>query len=374
MADLTVPSQAPKGAPIVMESDFSYTPPPEADPREVQEFRQAARDSIADIEAEFAASQAEERAREYGLDEPETPGDTEAPAPTETAPAPETPTAGEEDGDPKLARSIERLVQREVEVQAREARIKSIEGENASLRAQVAKFQAEAPPAEILAQFEHSPIAALKALGKNPQHIIRLAIAEDLKERGQPVPPELQTLLQNAHYESRMAALEAREMQQRQAEAARQEYNAFYLGTEAYVKQHVAASSKMPHLAKSVAADPAWVHSEIMEEIARDARTWVAGNPDRQPITFEQAALNVEARCAKMAALLGSGAGSAQVTTTTQVQKPVGTSSTPPQPKPPAQPLKPWQRKEGNIYDDGIKEALREFNRVEAASRGQPRY
>lgn len=337
-AAITIPAEA---------SAFNYNPPPSEDPQDQQDFRQSLLDVTKEIEAEWAPT-------------PEVEADPEAPveqAPEVAAPAPEPAEA------PEIAKGMDRLVQREVALQAKEAAFQARESEVTGLRAELTKLRGAMPAQEINDRLRHSPSEAIKALGHNPETVVRLMIAEQLKASGQPVPAELQKAVEQAAYDRRVAELEMRLANTERDRVAAADFNTLQLGAREYVKQPEGLKAT-PLLAAITKKNPDAVHQEIMEEILLDARNRMSADPNGRPITYEQAARQVETRWAKLKAILVDQAP------VDAKQAPVGTK-TPPQTKPPTKPLRPWERNGSDIGEQGIQEALREYNRLEAARKAQ---
>lgn len=350
---------------LTMESDLSYTPPPAANPAEQAEFDQSLKDVISEIEGEWAGGR-------------ETPDETPAEVkPDEPAVEPEKATA-EVAKDPAEERGFDRLVQREVALQARESAFQAREARVQSLESELASLRKAVPSKDLQEKFAYSPSEAVKALGHDPETVVRLLLAETLQARGEKVPEALKKFVGEAATTRRIRALEEQLAQKNQAEAASQEFNALQLGGLEYVKTVDSGQEwkQMPTLAKAAKSAGDRVHRAIMEEILADAQRRVSADPAGQPMTYAQAARNVEARWADMRAFFSSldnpGAGGPSTTAaTTQSTKPnTGTGNTPPQPKPPAKPIAPWQKPK-NLESQGIDEAIREFNRLEAEARSR---
>lgn len=333
-AAITIPAES---------SAFNYNPPPADDPADQLEFRQSLADVTKQIEEEWAA--------------PADPT-TDEPAPV---PAVETPPA--EPTEAPVAQGMDRLVQREVALQAKEASFQAREGKVSGLEAELTKLRAQMPAAEVNERLRHSPSEAIKALGHNPETVVRLMIAEQLKASGQPVPSELQKVVEQAGYDRRVAELESRLASTERDRVAAAEFNALQLGAREYVKQTEGLKA-MPLLAAITKKNPDAVHQEIMEEILLDARNRMSADPNGRAISYEQAARQVEARWSKLQAIFTD-----QASTDTK-QAPVVTKA-PPQTKPPTKPLRPWERNGSDLGEQGIQEALREYNRLEVARKAQ---
>lgn len=338
-------------APVVAESDFSYEPPAGPDPSEQDAFSQSLKDIVSEIEGEYNSDETPEfTEEELAADETEAP---EAETPAEPI---------EEKDDPAVARGMERLVAREVAIQAREAAIQAKEQRFAALEQELTQLRAQAPQQQLLEDFDHSPTAAVTALGKDPKTVIRLMLAEQLEAEGKEVPAELKEFVREAKYNRRVSQLERQLAQKSKAEQDMMEYRAVDLGAQEHVKTLV-GSKDVPTLAKIAASNPARAHQEIMEEIQRDARARMAAEPNGRPISYAEATTRAEKRLAELSGLFVPASTEA-TKPASAVKKPI-----PPQQKPPVRPLKPWEKKDDDLYKRGIDEAVREYHLSEAKAR-----
>lgn len=336
--------------PIVAESDFSYEAPPGPDPSEQDNFEQSLKDIVSEIEGEYNP--------EPEFTEEELAGD-------DSSGTPETPAADEKPAeDPAVLRGMERLVAREVALQAKEASFAARESQVASLEAELTKLRAAVPAQRIVEDFDTSPTSAVVALGKDPKMVVRMMIAEQLEAEGKEVPTELKEILRDAKYNRRLAEYERREAQRVQADQAAAEYRAVVLGAVEHAKTLV-GSKDAPTLAKIAASNPDRAQAEIMEEIRRDAQARMAAEPNGKPISYAEATARAEKRLAELSGFLAPAQNDA-TKPAGAVKKPI-----PPQQKPPAKPLRPWEKKDDDLYKRGIDEAVREYHLSEAkAKRG----
>lgn len=331
--------------PQTAESNLTYTPPPEPDQAEYTEFKDALHDSISEIENEYNPTP------EFVEDAAET---------TETAPQPEA-VAEVEPEEPAIARGMERLVAREVALQAKEAAFQAREARVQGLETELATLRTQLPAKDVQERLYHSPSEALKAMGHDPEAIVRLMIAEQLEAAGKPVPPELKEFVKDAATQREIKALRAQVQQNHQAQESAAFFNAVALGAREYVK--TVDSKALPTLAGIAKANPDRAHREIMEEITADARVRLAADPNGQPMTYQDAAKRVETRLAELKSLFGP------VSTQDPTKLVVGKPATPPQQKPPVRPLKPWEKKGDDLLAQGLAEAEREFQRMEAQNK-----
>lgn len=362
------PSQNQNQAPIIAESELTYVPPrQEAD----DGFDQSVRDVISEIEGEQHASQ-------RAAWEAENPADPSVPSPASES-KPEVEAPAEPKPDPALQHGLDRLIQREVALQARESQFAASESEIARIRAENETLKSSVPSKDLVEKFAYSPSEALKALGHDPATIVRVLIAEDLKARNQPVPAELQSFVEKASDRRELMALKAsmaeRDRRDQEAQArshataqAQQEFNVLSAGGVEYVKTHGTGQEwkQMPHLTELAKSNAERAHKEIMEEILRDARTRATADPNGRPMTYADAARKVEARLVDYRSLFGP----AQTAAKTSAQA-AANPQTPPQQKPPVKPLAPWKTRDTSVEDQGLNEAIREYNRLEAEAKAR---
>jgi hypothetical protein len=332
-------------------SQFSYTPPKsEATPDELAEFNDLLKGSINEIADEYAEKPPVEDVVEGdgGKSDPDSGGQDpdDVKAPTDEA----VPT--------EIARGMQQLVQREVQLQAREMVLAQRETQVKALESELASLRQAVPTKDLLEKFDLSPSDALKAMGKDPETVVRLMIAEQLHAKGQPVPEGLQKFVEKAASERRIAALEAQLKQRDEAAKEAQVFSAVQSGAREYVK--TIDGKKMPSLAAIFKSDPDLVHSELMEEIDRQA----SKNPNGQ-LTYETAALEAEKRLARYAKVFSGSAAGTTPTTQASGQKP-----TPPQTKAPAKPIAPWNNPKSD-FDAALNDAIREFHTVEAKNKAR---
>ena len=348
------PQDATNG--LVVNSDFSYTPPPGAAPEEHAEFSQLLKDSIKEIEGEYNPPPEVDETQEAPEAEPEVTPEAEPEAQAD---------------DPAVARGMDRLIQREVALQAKESAFQAREGKVASLEQELATLRTKIPAADVQDKLAYSPSEVIKALGHDPKMIVRLMLAEQMAADGQEIPPALKEFVQHAEGQRKTKAVEA-EVAQLKAQLADKQrldqatayFNTVALGARAYVEKQVDAKT-LPTLAGIAKVNPDRVHREIMEEITNDARGRASADPNGEPLTYPEAAKRVEARLADYVALVQTRPG------TTQAPTGAGRPTLRPTTQPPAKPLKPWETPATDIYKQGIAEAEREFLKVEAANRAR---
>lgn len=344
-------------APVTQgQSAITYEPPAQAPVEEHQIFSDNLHDVISQIDEEYTPDPLE---GDEGATVDETP----------QAEVPAEPTPDKE--DPTVARGVERLVQREIALQQREQVFQAALTQYDSMKAELAQFRAKPAVSSALEQLPHSPSEAIKALGHDPAHVVRLMIAEQLRAEGKEVPVALREALQEAEGRRRdsltnnkIKELEEKLAQKEAAQTSSMHFNGITAGAHEYIKAFAKpdvaqkAGKEMPEVARLAAASPDVLHNEIMEEIVKDARARSAADPNGAPLTYEQAAKLVEAKLARYKSLFGP-------TQNAQPTKQAQGRNAPPQTKPPVAPLKPWQTA-GNELENALKDAEREFYRSEA--------
>src|SRR5512139_3092741 len=257
--------------------------------------------------------------------------------------------------DPKLARGIQRVVQRELAAKAeREAADRAI-AEMKALKAELEQYRDLKSTKEIADLMDIDTVGALKAMGKDPDTIIKLALAQQL---GDNAPAALKEFAREANTKREIAALRNQLAAQEQEKRAAAYFNTVQTGAREYVNT---LGDRTPTLASVAKADPDYVRDEIMEEIVAEARKQAATNPDGEPISYEEAAKRVEARLSRVAKLL-----KVQNSTNTAPKIASKPGRTPPTTKPAAKPIVPWARRNDSIEEQGLAEAMRIFEMEEA--------
>lgn len=357
---------------LITESDLNLSyelPDNSPDP----DFRRQEAQAIDDIVSEFySGDDSDPEEPQVGLsgepDEGTEDGSAEDPADGENEAEAEQGTAKPEDDaepEPGVARGIERLVQRELKAQAREAAAEAREVAARKAEDELKSLKGLKPTAELQAQMEDDPYGALKALGKDPEHVVRVIMAQSLKEAGEEVPDSLKKYLKDSSDNRRIKALEAKIAEQERAQAASVYYKTQEDGAREYVTKKVDVK-KFPTVADGIKADPEFTFREVWEEIIRDSQARAAQDPNGDPMSPEQAVANVEAKWARYKALFGGQVPNGRVTDPTKIA-PGPLKKTPPQTKS-ARPLAPWQQRtpQDDPYESGIQEAMREYNTMEA--------
>lgn len=311
----------------------------------------------------MAESYIKEFAKEFNATEVETaPVDSAAP-PTEqenSVAAPETPPVVEAKPE---ERGLERLVEREVALRTREQEISTKESRLAALEAEIQALKGRSLSDDLLQKAEYAPEEVLKALGLDPEMVVRQVIANRL---GPDAPPEIKQTVESAQIKKQLNELkrELAEHQQR-AQAAQ-----FVAQVEAGARQYVekGLSENVPTVAAVAKANPMKVYREILEEIAQDANVKTARGLGGDVLTYDEAAKRVEARWSEFKTYFAPPAPSTPTPASTPVSQTTSTGAPKPNPpatKPPDRPIAPWLQR-GEIEDEGIKAAVAEYNRLES--------
>jgi hypothetical protein len=326
---------------------------------------------IADVEQEFLdedlAAMPDEAPEVDASEQSEEPAADEGEQPAEDA-------APDEEAD----RGTERLVKREVELRlkedalkAREAKLDATEQENAQLKQKLADVEARIPT-DFLDSLRANPWEALEGVGYDPEHIVRVVLAQKLQKQGKEVPKELREEIRAAEYDYKFKKQEQQLSQiEQQRHAA-----AFVAKVETEARQYIHAmtalkpefSKDAPTVAKVAKADPERVYAEIMDEIGRDANAR-SREPGAQLISYAEAARRVEKRWGAMKKLLSDNPDNASTPadeTKARSQQPGASTKQKPVAKP-LTPAKPKTQEELEI--EGIEAALADYKRVEMAKR-----
>lgn len=348
---------------MVGESEITYTPPEAGSEENLNDL---AKSVIDEIQGEFDEANAPKWADPLG--DGGDGADGEDPAQTSQSGEPSEEQVGdettEEPIDPKVARTFERVVQRELAAKESEAKAAA---RVAELDAKIKEFQGLAglkSTKDLMEMADNDPVGVWKTLGKDPVAMTKLALAQQL---GDKAPQDLQDFAKNFARDREVKELRAQIARQEQSRAQQDYFNSVVNGAREYVSKSVGDST--PTLAAVAKANPERAHKEIMEEILRDAGTRGPQDPNGEPMTFQEAAKRVEERFSEWKGLL-SVPNSTTTASTKSTQKPNVTA--PPQPKPPARPIRPWEQK-NNLEEQGLQEAMREFHKMEAVAKAQRR-
>jgi hypothetical protein len=306
------------------EDQNAHAEPAESAPDPHQQANIDAEAAIKAIEAEWSPDDApvEEAAA----------APAEAPPPAAEPPA-EEPPAPED-------RSLSRLVEREVEIRRREDAVKASEERVTALQQELESLReaAKSYSGDFHEQLRLRPGEALKAAGHDPDHVVRLYLAEKLTSEGKPVPPELRTAIKEAEYEYKLRTQEHRLTEyQRQQEAAQWAYG-IEMGARTYLTQEF--SKHAPTLASVAKANPDYALRTLMDEIAADVHSRKGKDLSATVLTYEEAAKRAEQKLAAHRKLFVQDPPSAGTTAppgaqaTTPASKATVKSSSPTAPKP----------------------------------------
>lgn len=312
---------------------------------------------ITDLEAEYRAEAVATPAEPVA----ETPG------PTADTPPPE-PEA------PAVERGLERLVTREVELRTREDKVAGAEKEVAALRARLSELETRAISPDVLDKIRISPAEGLRALGLDPDEIVRTALMEKI---GDKATPEMREMLEKSQIRRELSALKA-EMQAAQYQRTSQElYIKVSNGANQFVQNNEGISKHAPTVAAVAKSNPDRVYQEIMGEITMDAQVRSAKGDPGDLLSYEEAAKRVETRWSSMKALFGAGIPPVTTSSSEASTSPPKTSVSPavasPKPspttiKPPEKPIAPWLQRQAD-EEDAVQAAILEWKRSESANR-----
>lgn len=270
-------------------------------------------------------------------------------------------------------RGLERLVAREVELRERENKIATYEDEVKALRARLQELEPRAINDDLLNRIRLSPSDGLRAMGLDPDEVVRLALVEKLGDKAN--SPETKEMLEKAQMRKEMQALKGYIQQIERERAAKEYFNKIAEGANSFTRNLDGLSKHAPTVAAVAKTSPDRVFQEIMEEITRDAAVRAAREPNGDVISYEEAAKRVESRWGAMKALLGGAAPGNPANASTPVNpgspetKQNVAKETPKAPpstvKPPEKPLAPWLQKRVD-EEEAIQLALQEYRRVES--------
>ncbi len=297
----------------------------------------------------------------------------DAPVATEVAPevAAETaaPAEAPVEEPPPEDRSIARLVEREVAIRTREEAIGTKEKQLQSLEAELTDLREKSKSyqGDFQERLRLRPSDALRAAGHDPEHVVRLILAEKMVAEGKPVDPQLQRLLDKADYDHKYQELNRRQAEfQRQQEAA-QFVAGIELGARTYINEGI--SKNAPTVAAVAKANPDAVFRAIMDEIAQDASSRAGKDISATVLTFEEAAIRAEKRFSALKSLFISDPPAASTAPTgaptTKLSTPVEKkSSSPTAPKPLVAKRTPTA---DELLEEGIRAGVMEHRRLESA-------
>ncbi len=313
---------------------------------------------ISGIEKEYEAANLEEQlaAAEPTTEAPKEPDKVEA---TPVDPPAKTPVDA----------GLERLVAREVEIRGREEAFSRKEAEYKALEARLQAAEARQVPQDVVGGLRNRPTETLKAMGLDPDDLVRRAIAEKM---GDKAPEQLRQKLEQSSTQAQIQALEQKIISQERERAQQEFFNKVNSSAREYVGSGLGTYA--PTVAEVAKKAPDRVHQEIMQEIIQDAQIRGPREPNGELLSFEDAAKRVEARwdafkkllspsdTTALASTADSSKTSALGNTTAKV---ITKTQTSPATKPPDRPLAPWQIR-SDIEEEGIRAALMEYKRVES--------
>lgn len=309
---------------------------------------------IADLAKDFTAEDEAPAQSQPVVEAPEIPG--------------ETPNTVE---DP-TERGLERLVAREVDLREREAKLSNASEEIKALRARLSELEPRSISPELLDKIKLSPQDGLRALGLDPDEVVRNALMEKLGDKAN--TPEMKDMMERVRLRKEMDTLRSKVQAAEQKQAAQAYYAQVADGAKKYVSAPEGLSKHAPTLSQVAKSNPDRVYSEIMEEITRDAAHRAQSEPNGDVITYQEAAARIEKRWSAMKALL-VGENPSSATAPASINEPKTTVSAAQSPKippvttkPPDRPLAPWLVAKKD-EDEAILEAINEWKKAEAQRR-----
>lgn len=322
---------------------------------------QAAEDFIAQISAEF-------KANDIQSDDSEALKTTEEPVKTPESTQKASTEANNTVGDQTRApynrpetqeqAGLERLVAREADLREREAAFKRKEEEFASKKP-VDK--------EIEELFGTSASEALRRMGYDPDQVVRRVIAERMGDKApDKLKQEIKEAERDSQYTRRLNEIEAKLAQKERELATRNYIDQIVSGAKEHVKGIDKYREYAPTVAQVAGTNPDRVHSEIMDEISRDAQIRGRIDPNGAPLSYEEATKRVESRWSELAKVFKPQVATELNVSSNKPSMPKTPEKTPnpPTPKPPDRPLAPWLQKQ-DIEEEGIRAAMAEYRRVE---------
>ena len=303
---------------------------------------------IAEAKTEFAHDDAAEVA-------------TEAVAQTEAPVVPVEATTEQPNTADPADRGMERLVSRELELRERESRLTSTEKEMEALRARVQELEPRALTEDLLNQIRSSPNQGLRALGLDPDEVVRQALVEKLGDKAN--DPELKEMMEKTRMRREFEALKAQVQMAERQRAAQEYYSKIASGASEYVRKEDGLKHA-PTVAAVAKSNPDHVFQEIMEEITRDANVRAAREPNGDVISYQEAATRVEKRWSAMKNLLNPVSASMPAPKT-PVEAKTPAVSPPSTIKPPEKPLAPWLQRQTSV-DEAIRLATAEWRKAES--------
>lgn len=256
-------------------------------------------------------------------------------------------------------RGIERIVEREVALRAKEQAIFAREEQMRGMEEKIKAMEARMLPPDLMDRFEYSPEDALKAMGLDPEQVVRQVIANRL---GPEADPSIKNTVENSKMKREMAELRA-ELRNHQMRIQAQE---FVTKVQTEAREYISKGTleqDAPTVASVAKSNPDRVHREIMEEISRDAQVKAQRDPNGAVLSFDEAAKRVEARWSEFKTIFTPTNPAANQTSTPTREAIVPKPANPPTTtKPPERPLAPWLQRR-DVEEEGIKAAIAVFNK-----------
>lgn len=260
---------------------------------------------------------------------------------------------------------VDAVVAREVAFKTREDALAAREKQLEGIEAKFKELEARQVPGELTEAIRTVPSNTLRAMGIDPDHLVRVILAEKMGEKA---PPELRSTLKDMERDREMKALRNRVEGFERAQSAQAYVAKVETGAREYVAK-IGDNASTPTLAKVAKADPDRAHREIMDEIRADARDRMNKDPNGQALPYDEAAKRVEARWAPIAKVLSPAS---MTPAPKQEDKPTATGTSTPKTTPTTlkKPLAPWlTANNSDVEKAGLMEAMAEYKKVEGAIR-----
>ncbi len=318
---------------------------------------------IKEQEAKFAAEETKNEENPEGSQASDgTNPQVEAKTTSESQNTVDDPASRKESGQD---RGLGRLVEREVALRSRESALEARERALVDVEKRIKTLESRALPEDLAAKWEYEPEAAMRAMGLDPDMIVRQVIASKL---GKDAPPEVQNTLESARVKKQIDELRHQLAEHQRMMAAQ----TFVAQVQSGAREFMGGEglNATPTVATVAKTNPARVFQEIMEEISKDAAARAHAEPGGDVLPYAEAAKRVEARWSEFKALVSPGittpapAATAKASTTpaeTAREAPSKSSTT----KPPERPIAPWLQKT-DLEEEGIRAAMVEFRKHQA--------
>lgn len=263
-------------------------------------------------------------------------------------------------GKPAEDVSTKRLVEREVAVTLKERELEEKMRQYGALEARLKEMEARVIPDNFKELWENKPEDAMKAMGLDPENVVRMVIANRL---GDKADPQIKRVIEESKIKKEINDLKAELSRRDQAAKAQ----AFVAKVENDARQYVekGIGEHAPTVAAVAKANPTKVFREIMDEISKDAQDKMVRGVGGDVLSYDEAAKRVEARWAEFKTIFTPPAAPQPDPASMKTQpKIVEAKKETTSIKSPDKPLAPWLRR-NDVDMEGIKAGIAEFRRAE---------